>query len=52
MKPEYARNLMRMQFFKYAYYYNIVLIDFQVFFASLCDFTYFKGLKFNVAARL
>ena len=23
MKPEYARNLMRMQFFKYAYYYNI-----------------------------
>ncbi len=23
MKPEYARNLMRMQFFKYAYYYNM-----------------------------
>ena len=23
MKPEYARNLMKMQFFKYAYYYNM-----------------------------
>ena len=26
MKPEYARNLMRMQFFKYAYYYNMSMI--------------------------
>ena len=45
MKPEYARNLMRMQFFKYAYYYNMSKIYEDLYLKSSKNVKYFKKQK-------